>query len=258
MIRYDCHAHVYDHVTPVPSARYAPARPAPLDRWLALQSDHGIRGGVIVQVSFLGTDNGQLLGALSSLDRTRFAGVAVAPLDVTETELRRLSDGGVRGLRWNLVSGAAPPDPDDPVTRALFARLAAWGLHLEVQLESPRWADYLPALVRAAAPAKLPVVVDHMGLPALARAEDEPWLNALQGCDGRDLIFVKLSAPYRGRAGGAHLDRLTGLLPPDRLIWGSDWPHTRHEAVATYAGDLERLSPLIDDAAAARRLYGLG
>jgi predicted TIM-barrel fold metal-dependent hydrolase len=254
VIAFDCHAHVYERLEPVPGARYVPDAPAPLETWLQMQTDHGLRGGVIVQVSFLGTDNSQLLQALSRLAPSRFAGIACIGLDATEAEVRDLAEAGVRGVRWNLVSGAALPDVADPQVRRFLSLLQAHDMHVEVQLESPRWEAYLPSL----APSPVPVVIDHMGLPASADPRSEPWLNALEACTDRDPFFVKLSAPYRGVPDArAHLDRLTWLLPEDRFVWGSDWPHTRFEDVASYPGDLGELADRLDDRDAARVLYGL-
>ncbi|MEI4260143.1 amidohydrolase family protein [Roseovarius sp. D0-M9] len=254
MIKFDCHAHVYERIAPVTGARYVPEHPAPLEAWRALQARNDIRGGVIVQVSFLGTDNSQLLTALSGLERHRFAGVAVVDMAVPEDELARLAQGGVRAVRWNLVAGARLPDPQEGAVMRFLDALRAHGMHLELQLESARLAGYISAL--AALP--VPVVIDHMGLPVSADPAHEPWLDALEACRDRGDIHVKLSAPYRGQADvRAHMERLLGLLGEGRMIWGSDWPHTRHEGVATYAGALRDVAGRIDDAAAVHRLYGL-
>lgn len=94
MIQFDCHAHVYETVTSIDGARYIPARPAPLADWLGHQKAHGLQGGVIVQVSFLGTDNSEMCAALSKLDHSHFAGVGVVQLDVGDEELDRLVDAG--------------------------------------------------------------------------------------------------------------------------------------------------------------------
>jgi predicted TIM-barrel fold metal-dependent hydrolase len=221
--------------------------------WRGHMERHGIEGGVIVQVSFLGTDNGELLKTLSRLDRRRFAGVAVTPVDVDPRELERLHGAGVRALRWNLVAGTEIPDLHSPQVRAFAAKLAEAGIHLELQLESSRLAPILPDL----AALDIPVVIDHCGLPENLDARGEPWLNALEKLAERETIYVKLSAPYRGIADPrGHIDRLLTLLPADRFVWGSDWPHTRHEARADYPGLLPNLSTRIDDVAAAGALYG--
>lgn len=254
MISFDCHAHVYDRLVPVRGARYVPEIIAPLNDWLALQRQHGLTGGVIVQVSFLGEDNSQLLEALSGLDRSRFAGIAVFGPDISDAALRALAEANVRGVRWNLVAGAQLPDLSSAAISRFAGRLRECGMHIELQLESDRLAAMLPDLARL----KLPVVIDHMGLPHSVRAVDEPWLRGLQELHAREHLFVKLSAPYRGVSDPrAHIDCLTSLLPSERFLWGSDWPHTRFEVKATYAGLLKELTDRIDDATAAAALYGL-
>lgn len=255
MIRFDCHAHVYEDVNSIADARYTPGRAAPLAAWLKHQKDEGLAGGVIIQVSFLGTDNRQMLSALAQLDRLRFAGIAVVNPEINDAELQSLAAQNVRGIRWNLVAGAPLPDPADPLIRRLACGLASHGMHLEIQLESPRLAQYLPEVMKL----KLPVVVDHIGLPCCEDAQTEPWLNALSRLSRREQIYVKLSAPYRGvEDPRGHIDRLLGLLNDKHVLWGSDWPHTRHEATATYSGLRSALShDDVDDAEAALALYGL-
>ena len=252
MIHFDCHAHVYEDVVANGAVRYLPKRPAPLQDWLELQTDHGISGGVIVQVSFLGTDNSQLLHALESLPKGRFAGVAVIAPDTCETEIASLAAKGVKGIRWNLVAGADLPDFGSEEISTLVTNLAKHGMHIEVQLESSRLAPVLSDF----ASLPLPVVIDHMGLPETT-ADQEPWLNELEQIEDRSNLYAKLSAPYRGTGSTEHAKRLIGLLGSDKFIWGSDWPHTRHEDRATYAGLKVELGELIDDRKAVQTLYGL-
>jgi predicted TIM-barrel fold metal-dependent hydrolase len=191
--------------------------------------------------------------ALSKLNRKRFAGIAVTDPDISGVALAALAEDGVKGVRWNLVAGATIPDLASSTVRRLIDSLRALNMHVEVQLESNRLAQILPD----PAALELPVVTDHMGLPTSPSAFDEPWLNALESLSRRDNLYVKLSAPYRGVADPrAHVDRLLALLPAGRFVWGSDWPHTRHEAVADYASLLPELEEMIDDVAAAAKLYG--
>lgn len=254
MIRFDCHAHVYERIVPAGRPRYVPTEPAPLADWLARQAGAGLCGGVIVQVSFLGADNSQMVQALARLDRRRFAGIAVTDPGISDAGLVALAEAGVRGVRWNLVAGAAIPDPAAPATRRFADRLRAHDMHIEMQLESARLAPVLAPLAGLG----LPVVVDHLGLPSAPDAAAEPWLDALEGLRDRGNIFTKLSAPYRGIPDPRrHIDRAMALLPGDQLVWGSDWPHTRHETEATYAGLLPDLAGRMDDAGAVARLYGL-
>lgn len=253
MFKFDCHAHVYERLTPLGTVRYVPDRPAPLSQWRSNIAAHGLTGGVIVQVSFLGTDNSQLLTALAGLDRRHFAGVAVTDLTVTDEELDGLVAGGVRGLRWNLVDNARLPDLGSDEISRLVARLRDRAMHIEIQLESPRLAGWLDPLSRL----ELPVVIDHIGLPVSPDADREPWIGALSELGDRSSFYVKLSAAYRGVADpSAHAARLRDLLGDERFVWGSDWPHTRHENTAAYDG-LLAMSEIYDDSEAARALYAI-
>ena len=179
MIQYDCHAHVYETVTAVDGARYVPATTAPLSAWLKHQRDHGLRGGVIVQVSFLGTDNSEMCAALAGLDRQHFAGVGVIGLDIGDDELDQLDRAGMRGVRWNLVRGAEIPDFREQRTQAFFQKLRNRNLHLEVHLEGPRLAPHLAEL----ADQGVPLVVDHFGLPSDPLPKNDPLIQAVWGSD---------------------------------------------------------------------------
>lgn len=229
-ILFDCHAHVFETVVAVGRPRYLPRRPAPLTAWTALLDAHGLAGGVLVQPSFLGTDSRQLLAALGRLPAGRFAAVAVVELGVTAGALADLAEAGVRGLRWNLVEGAPLPDPDAPAVRRFLEQIGMAGLHLELHLEGPRLAGYLPRL----APRVWRLVIDHCGLPDAADPADDAGLRAIAAVAGKGRLWVKLSAPYRSAAAAAHVQSLLAALGPERLVWGSDWPWTRHESGRDY------------------------
>lgn len=252
----DCHAHVYHSTEVIPGARYRPAAPAPLSDWLALRAASGVGGGVLVQPSFFGTDNRQMLDLLATLDPARVRGVAVVDLSAGSGMLEDLHRAGVRGLRWNCVQGAALPDPAERGVADFLGRIAEAGLHLELHLEEGRLCDYLPVLL----PRVPRLVVDHFGLPRGARPV---WQQAIPaGQEGR--VFVKLSAPYRGGAApdpGAAVAALAERIPADHMVWGSDWPWTRHEAGRDYAALATQAAGWTemgaDIAAGARTLYGL-
>ncbi len=256
MIEFDCHAHVYETVKPVDGARYVPASPAPLGDWLDHQAKHGLRGGVIVQVSFLGTDNSQMCDALSRLDLGRFAGVGVVPLDVDDAYLKSLVRSGVRGVRWNLVKGAALPDLRSDRVQAFFARLRDNGLHLELHLEGPRLAPLLPALTDQG----VDLVIDHFGLPSEPLAKNDPMIRAVEALADRSALYFKFAAHYRMPFDvEPHATEIASLLHGDHIVWGSDWPHTQHEDCINFgkAHTLSRRWATIADARAVEYLYGL-
>ncbi len=256
MIRFDCHAHVYEKRAAISGARYIPKMPAPLARWLEHQGRHSLEGGVIVQVSFLGEDNSELCAALEKLDPRRFAGVAVVALDVSEGELNRLWQAGVRGIRWNLVRGAQIPDLSAPATRSFFQKLRDRGLHLELHLEGPRLATVLDQLTDQG----VPLVVDHFGLPAEARPASDPMIGAVSCLSDHSNLYFKFSAHYRTPFDlKPHAETLLALLPDHHIIWGSDWPHTQHEGQTSYADTHRALKQWCgwSDATAAKALYGI-
>ncbi|MEM8959065.1 MAG: amidohydrolase family protein [Pseudomonadota bacterium] len=256
MIRFDCHAHVYEQVSAIDGARYVPASPAPLDRWLAYHRQHGLTGGVIVQVSFLGTDNSELCAALGRLDRTRFAGVAVVPLDISGQELDALARAGVRGVRWNLVRNARVPDLEAETVRAFLGKLRDRDLHLEIHLEGPRLATVIDRLTDQG----LKIAIDHFGLPSEADPRNDPLVSAVKTLAPHRELFMKFSAHYRTPFDlRPHAEEMLSALSPDRIVWGSDWPHTQHEAIADYSDAYARGRSwgLADDASAVRALYGL-
>lgn len=226
MIDFDCHAHVYETVTAIADARYVPTTPAPLATWLDLQSQYGLNGGVLVQVSFLGTDNTELCAALAKLDRQRFAGVAVVPIGVSDAELDRLVASGVRGIRWNLVRGKGTPDVNAKKVQELFAKLRARDLHLELHLEGPRLAPVLPRLVDQG----VRIVVDHFGLPSNTDPLRDPMIAAITGLSDATALYFKFSGHYRTPFDvRQHAQEIRSKIGDDHIVWGSDWPHTQHE-----------------------------
>lgn len=255
-MQFDCHAHVYQSTTVVAGARYAPASPAPLASWLELVVSAGLRGGVLVQPSFFGVDNSQLLNVLAGLDRDRFRGVAVVPLSSDRKDLAALRAAGIRGLRWNCVQGAPLPDTKNREVATFLARMSNEGLHLELHLEEPRLGSYLPMLL----PHVSRLVIDHFGLPS---GPVPAWPGAVpSGLESR--VYIKLSAPYRSAVSSdpdAAVSALLETFPSQNFVWGSDWPWTRNETGRDYGKLASRLLRWTrmgaDISAGARALYGL-
>ncbi|KQP11810.1 amidohydrolase [Pseudorhodoferax sp. Leaf267] len=246
----DSHAHVFVRGLPLaPRRRHAPDYDAPLAHYLALLDAHGVSHAVLVQPSFLGTDNAHLLQALHAAPQ-RLRGVAVVEPGIDAHALQALHRAGVCGLRLNLV-GLPLPDLAQPAWQGLLARVRALDWHVEVHRDA---GD----LARAAQPvleAGCRLVVDHFGLPGSAGVSD--WLlRAAAG--GR--TWVKLSAAYRswpGASGPQARGAAQALLQafgPERLLWGSDWPHTQHRERVDYSAAHAALADWVPDAAARRRI----
>jgi predicted TIM-barrel fold metal-dependent hydrolase len=181
---------------------------------------------VIVQPSYYGTDNMCMLDALS-LAGARARGVAMVSEDCTDELLRAMHERGVRALRLDLFLRSAWPIADIiKYIKASVQRAAVIGWH--VQFYTPGWVvrDLLPFLKDLEAT----FVIDHMGYmlesDGLTNADFDRLLEMLRSGRG----WIKLSAPYRLAKDG-NFERLTPkarhiiAAAPDRVVWGSDWPH---------------------------------
>lgn len=250
----DTHAHVFHQGLALANTRrHTPDYDATLAEYLRLLDAHGMSHGVLVQPSFLGTDNSHLVEALRAAP-ARLRGVAVVAQDATESELQDLADAGVVGIRLNLF-GLDTPDLRTPAWQTLLARVNALGWHVEVHLQAARLDGVLPALLAAGCR----IVVDHFGRPEPALGVSDAGFQYLlrQADSGR--IWVKLAAPYRNWAapacaasGRLATQQLLDAYTPERLMWGSDWPHTEHRHLASYTATTAWLDAWIDDPAQRR------
>jgi len=245
----DTHAHVFVRGLPLATRRrYAPDYDATPEQYLALLDAHGIRHGVLIQPSFLGTDNRYLVSALQAA-AGRLRGVAVLDTQCDTAELRALADAGVVGMRLNLL-GQADPLLGGSAWRALLERVNALGWHVEVHAQAARLPGLLPTLLEQGCR----VVVDHFGRP------DTPHeLRHLMRHADTGRVWVKLSAPYRNwtndacaGTGRQAARMLLDAYGAERLMWGSDWPHTEHRERADYPSSLAWLEGWLDDPAERR------
>jgi predicted TIM-barrel fold metal-dependent hydrolase len=233
---WDCHVHVFEGDAASPGAHYQPVE-RPLHAIEDLAAVHGCGHLVLVQPSVYGTDNSLLLQALRR-QPGRHRGVVVLAGDETDAILDTMHGAGVRGARFNLVSPVGTAREDVP--RLLSSQSAAFrarGWHVQ-WYASP--AD-LPLLVSLQAACGLTFVVDHLAGLAAAHRDDAATWNALSALADAG-AWIKLSGWYRLRASApyAELDalvlRVAGLFG-DRMVWGSDWPHTSFapDALPAYA-----------------------
>lgn len=246
----DSHAHVFVRSLRLASRRrHAPDHDATLAEYLALLDAHGVSHAVLVQPSFLGTDNSFMLDAIRAQPQ-RLRGVAVIDADASDEQLHALADSGIVGIRLNLI-GLPIPDYTGGACHRLFERVRALDWHVELHCELRRLARAGQAVLDAGCK----LVVDHFGRPGAADNEGLAWLlNCAQG--GR--TWVKLSAAYRnwpearGPAACQAAQALLRSFGAARLVWGSDWPHTQHRGVANYAAARAALADWVPDAAARR------
>ena len=234
----DCHFHVFGPADrfPYSGARGYTPPDASLESYRAMLDVLGVSRAVIVQPSVYGTDNACSLEAVERLgDAAR--GVAVLDETVGDTELDRLHAAGFRGTRFNIESAGGVPETQ---LEAVAARVAARGWHIQVYVDGRRLPELAPRL------ADLPteVVIDHMGAMDPAAGADQPGLAALIELLRSGRGWAKLSGAYRIDFDGAPFTAATPVAralieaAPDRLVWGTDWPHPQVKGPMPDDGDL--------------------
>jgi predicted TIM-barrel fold metal-dependent hydrolase len=240
MIACDSHVHVFgprDRYPQIPARAYT-AGPALLDELRANGSAVGVSRFVIVQASVHGTDNACLLDSLDALNGDGRGVVVVDPKATAPSTLDDWFTRGARGLRINLYSDFKTADPDrvglQQKLRERFealADIAPPGWHIEVIAPIGILAGAAPLVANS----RVPIVIDHYGLPGqLMPASDDG--RALLDLLRRPHVWMKLSGPYRAVEGpGADAEETKPPAAwvkafietaPERLVWGSDWPHT--------------------------------
>jgi 2-pyrone-4,6-dicarboxylate lactonase len=238
----DAHCHVFgpgDQFPYAPERKYTPCD-ASKDQLFALRDHLGFARNVIVQATCHGADNRAMVDALRhSNDMAR--GVATVRASVTDAELQEMHEAGVRGVRFNFVKRLVDFTPKDEL-RAIAERIAKLGWHVVIYFEAVDLEEHREFF------ASLPttVVVDHMGRPDVAKPADGPEFDAfIQFMADNPHVWSKVTCPERlSVSGPAALDgernAYTDVVPfarrvveafPDRVLWGTDWPHpnlTRH------------------------------
>ena len=225
----DAHCHVFgpgDEFPYAPERKYTPVDAGKDELW-KLRDFLGFDRSVVVQATCHGADNSAMIDALRHSDG-RARGVATIRPSVTDDDLRDLHDAGVRGVRFNFVKRLVDPKPD-AYYRALVERIAPLGWHVVVYFEAPDLAERWNLFTTLG----VPVVVDHMGRPDVSQPVDgEEFGQFLRFMDTSGDVWSKVSCPDRLSVEGppAYSDvrpfaRTVVGRYPDRVLWGTDWPH---------------------------------
>jgi predicted TIM-barrel fold metal-dependent hydrolase len=246
----DSHAHVFRRGLPLADVRrYAPDYDATPEDHRRVLDAHGVSHGVLVQPSFLGTDNSYLVEALKS-DPQRLRGIVVVRPEISLEDLRTLDRLGVVGLRLNLIGLPDPPLDQEPWP-TLLHHAADLDWQVEVHVEARR----LPRLLAGLHAAGVKIVVDHFGRPDAQLGVDDPGFRDLLAAGKTGRTWIKVSAAYRNAAGerGDEIARqamplLRDSFGAERLLWGSDWPHTQFERTVSYEKTRAMLDRLVPDA----------
>ncbi|MBO0774718.1 MAG: amidohydrolase family protein [Actinobacteria bacterium] len=245
----DAHCHVFgpgDVFPYAPERKYTPAD-AGKEQLFALRDFLGFERNVIVQATCHGADNRALVDALQGADG-RARGVATIRPGIRASELAGLHAAGVRGIRFNFVKRLADPKPDD-YYRGLADLVAELGWHIVVYFEAADLAERWNLF--ASFPAA--IVVDHMGRPDVSQPVDGPGFTLFtRFLSENEHVWAKVSGPERLTRSGP--PQYADVVPfarhlvetfPDRVLWGTDWPHPNMKSHMPDDGALVDLIPRI-------------
>lgn len=238
----DTHAHLF---TEADLARYSDKRGytppiASLDSFMAVHKVLGIERAVLTQPSVYGTDNTAILEAVA-LHPERMRAVAAVGSTVTDQELERLNDAGVKGVRVNIVDKGGMPFDDIAAVKRFTARIAQFGWHLEFLLH----AQDFPELRKDFGSLPVDIVVGHLGYMKTSHGLDNPGFRELTAMARDGKCWIKLTGSYRITTSDA--PPYNDVIPygqalvsaaPDRMLWGSDWPHPSYYGVMPNDGYL--------------------
>jgi predicted TIM-barrel fold metal-dependent hydrolase len=262
---YDTHVHIWGPFDRFPLNKGAPYTPPERTRddLVALHERLGIDRAVIVQTTVYKADNRAMLDGIAQ-SNGRWRGVALIDESFDDAAFRALHEGGVRGVRFGFVKHLGGV-PDLALVRRTAARIAPMGWHLVLHLDAGNIPDFLDFFGEFS----LPVVVDHMGRVPVRDGLDQTPFRLLLELLKRPNWWVKVSGAERiSETGPPFADavpfaqRLIAAAP-DRVLWGTDWPHPNVRWEPDEA-DLVDLLPSFADAAALQqvlvdnpaRLYG--
>jgi 2-pyrone-4,6-dicarboxylate lactonase len=253
----DAHCHVFGPGVRFPYAaerRYTPCD-APKEKLFGLRDYLGFELNVIVQATCHGADNAALVDALGAAGG-RARGVATVAAGISDRELEELDAAGVRGVRFNFVKRLVDTTPRE-VLLQIARRVEPLGWHVVIYFEAAELAELYDFF--AALPAT--VVVDHMGRPDVTKSVDGPEFELfVKLMREHPNIWSKVSCPDRLSRSGppAYADvvpfarRIVESFP-DRVLWGTDWPHPNLKPHMPDDGDLVDFLPKIATTAALQR-----
>jgi len=257
----DAHCHVFGPAAVFPFAperKYTPVD-APKERLFALRDHLGFSRNVIVQASCHGRDNRALADALIASNGLA-RGVCVLDPDISDGDLQELDRAGVRAARFNFVKRLVDAAPKD-VFRRVADRVIGMGWHTVVYFEAADLDELIPFL------ASLPgtIVIDHMGRPDVTKgAEDPAFRTLIRFLADHPNVWVKVSCPERLTVAGPPYDdvvpfgRALVARFPDRVLWGTDWPHPNMRSHMPDDGALVDWIPHIAETAAQQQALLVG
>ena len=257
----DAHCHVFgpaDIFPYAPERKYTPCD-ASKEKLFALRDHLGFSRNVIVQATCHGADNRAMVDALKSSNEMA-RGVATVRAEISDAELRELDAAGVRGVRFNFVKRLVEFTPREVLT-SIAKKIAPLGWHVVVYFEAADLEELTPFFT--ALPTK--VIVDHMGRPDVTKGLDHSdFQRFVRLLDEHQNIWTKVSGAERLTVAGPPYNdfvpfaRMAVERFPDRVLWGTDWPHPNLKAHMPNDGALVDVLPKIVPTAALQHALLVG
>jgi predicted TIM-barrel fold metal-dependent hydrolase len=244
----DTHFHVFGppHLFPYTEARRYTPPAAPVEHFLKMAKVIGIERGVMVQPTVHRWDSASTLDAIAK-GEGRLLGMVHANPNLTEADHRKLHAGGVRGVRFN-CNVHAGGSFDEARFRHVVSRVEALGWAVDLHMDSTFLAPHAELIRRLA----LPVVIDHFAGVRSQTGEDSAAFKVLYDLMGEQHLWLKISGTDRLMARGARYAEVVPMAQaliaraPDRIVWGTDWPHSNLHEPGTVPNDGDLMSMLAD------------
>lgn len=246
----DAHLHIYDARFPEAVDAASALEKATVSEYRLLQKMLGTSRAVVVTPRSYGTDNRVTVDAIAQLGLSHARGVAVLRTDASDETLDALDRAGIRGLRFSLYTpknAAASFEMVEPLAQ----RIHRLGWHLQLHWTADQFVEHASMLQRL----PCPLVIDHMGRLPQPLGLKHPAVALIERLLDRGNTWIKLSGAYLdsqvGEAEGfSDVDAVARhwiAKAPDRLVWGSDWPHPTETLKPDDAKMLDRLSVWTND-----------
>lgn len=254
----DCHHHIYNPVEfPCDLMDERNQPPATVECYRLLQKRLGLTRNVIIQASAYGTDNSCLLNALNIMGTKNTKGIAVCRSDVQESDLEKMDHMGIKGLRVNLASQLKINTIDEIIP--LSEKIDQFGWHMQFWINPNDIKELYPVLKKI----KCDKVFDHRGHIPAEEGLNHPAFNILSTLLEDGKTWIKLSGLAHDTKVGAPTYSDTVLvgrsfvkLAPDRMLWGTDWPHpSSFTNLEKFPDDAHLLDLLAEQALTEENLY---
>jgi 2-pyrone-4,6-dicarboxylate lactonase len=243
----DAHCHIFgpgDVYPYAPDRSYTPPD-APLSRFKALQKTLGLSRAVLVNASCHGSDNTVIVDAIAQSGGA-YRGVANSDDSFTEKDFEKLHLAGFRGVRFNFVKHLGGM-PDMGEFQRTLERIRPFGWHIDLHFDAGDLIEH-DALLKSL---PVPFIIDHMGrVPTKNGLGQEPFKLLLNLARNNEKCWIKISGSERISSGPPFTDAVPfaqALIEaaPDRILWGTDWPHPNIAKHMPNDGDLVDLIPLM-------------